>query len=58
MVIMHTIFGLVGRVFVRYSGSFEGEANELAASWYAGPVEKLVWWGGAGFLVGGHGGEL
>jgi hypothetical protein len=53
-----TIFGLVGCVFVGYAGRFEGEADELAASWDTGPVEQLVWWVGAGFLIGGHGVEV
>ena len=52
-----TVFRLVGDVCVGYACCFEGETNEFAASWDAGPVEQLIWWVGAGFLVGGHGVE-
>lgn len=54
---MLTVFLLVGSVFVRDTSSFECEANKFAASWNARPVEELIGWVGAGFLVGSHGVE-
>jgi hypothetical protein len=50
-----TVFGLVGRVFVGDAGCLEGQADELATAGHAGPVEQLVGWVGACFLVGSHG---
>lgn len=52
-----TVFRLIADVCVGYACCLEGEANELAAPWDAGPVEQLIRWIGACFLVGGHGVE-
>jgi hypothetical protein len=49
-----TVFGLVGRVLVGDAGCLEDQADELATAGHAGPVEQLVGWVGACFLVGRH----
>lgn len=51
---MRTSVGLVGGVLVGDACCFQHEADKLAASRDAGPVEQFVGWMSGFLLVGGH----